>query len=107
MRHVHHFQGRQFREDSEIPKTHVVIGQRHDPLADTRPPADMAKLSAEEVAARQEYTFKLTHGWFAMKTLAWATSAEDAAALAARFPEPEWIHVRVLELTPADTIQYA
>lgn len=113
MRHKFHYQGRVFIEDSEIQKTHVVFGQRDEFAARPFPEKDGEmiildpKKNPEDYAKQCDYVFKVTHGYFALKALAWATSEEEAKQLSARFTAPEWINVRVVEVDPEDTIIHA
>lgn len=112
MKHNYYSQdGRKFSVDGEIPYSHIVMGQRDEEAARKQIPETRGKtnrdFSAQELADIAKFTYDSTHGWYAFKPLAWASSEDEANALAEKFKADNWINVEVKQINQQHTIKYA
>lgn len=106
MRHIIHIGPRQFRNESEIAYTHVLIGNRDKEHArpDIAPEkistigrrTEEQKLTPEEKQALHDFSRKEIEGYFDVKPLVWCVSAEEAEAKKELFQAPEWQRLSVV-----------
>lgn len=106
MRYLYYSNGLKFSCDSEQTLTHVVVGQR-DESADQKKFEELkdkplSDLPPEQVVALQEFAFKSTHGWYALKPLTWCESEEVANSSAEKFKAEGRINVTVKRISPDD-----
>lgn len=108
MKHIIRIEGREFSIDSELPITHVLLGQRNE--EEYRPEVEPLRVSTgqvndEERAALKKFGWDRVNGYFQLKPLAWGTSETDAETYRTLFPEPEWTGLKVAKVH--ESIVYA
>ncbi len=113
MRKTIYIDGRQYRHDSEVPKSHVIIGQRDEAREHPRfiktkvvdgkevefEATKVEDLTDDEWQTIHDFTIALTSGRFRLKPLDWAGSSEEAVEKSKQFPTPEWINVKIYSIT--------
>lgn len=106
MRHIIHIGAKQFRNESEVPYTHVLIGQRDKEhfrpnieqkrISLVGPRQDgIAPLTEDEKITLMQFSRDEIEGRFAIKPLIWCASEGEAEAAMPDFPAPEWINLSV------------
>ncbi len=97
MRHVFYLNGTRKVYDGAFPCRFVVIGQRNEEAARPQHPGENATkeqiTELRKLVARHQVA--ITNGAFAMTTIEWCETREEAAGIVAKFGAPDWLNVRV------------
>ena len=98
MRHIFFLEGTRKVYDGQFRCPFVVIGQRDE--AHFRPPkpersAEPGEALQQAKAAWATHQRQLIAGRFALTTIEWCETREEAESVAVRFQAPEWVHVEI------------